>query len=182
MSPWRQYLANNPRAPRASLVQRIQRATLVKLSPPREQLADDLPPLVVGKQYLATMPYNVEVLATFRGWLPSQDDLPSHRNAIGDTYLKPESKLRSLLKARTRSRRNQKELWTITTTCATRSRKSFQAPNNCRKDEFPVGFGVKPRRFRRCPGRIDRAQVSSKIWDVIGSVAYCFDRPFHPSD
>jgi hypothetical protein len=57
-----------------------------------------------------------------------------------------------------------------------------QAPNNCRKDEFPVVFGVKPRRFRRCPDRIDRAQVSSKIWDVIGSVAYCFDRPFHPSD
>ena len=95
---------------------------------------------------------------------------------------KPENKLRSLLKARTRSKRNQRELWTITTTCATRPRKSFQAPNNRRKDEFPVVFGVKPRRFRRCPGRIDRAQVSSKIWDVIGSVAYCFCRPFHPSD
>ena len=33
------------------------------------------------------MPYDLEVLATFRGWLPSQDDLPSHRNAIGDMYL-----------------------------------------------------------------------------------------------
>jgi hypothetical protein len=33
------------------------------------------------------MPYGIEVLATFRGWLPSQDDLPSHRNAIGNLYM-----------------------------------------------------------------------------------------------
>jgi hypothetical protein len=34
------------------------------------------------------MPYdNLEVLATFRGWLASQDDLPSHPKAIGDMYL-----------------------------------------------------------------------------------------------
>ena len=44
--------------------------------------------LTPGEQYTATMPYdNLEVLATFRGWLLSQDDLPSHRNAIGDMYL-----------------------------------------------------------------------------------------------
>ena len=64
------------------------RATLVKLPPPRAQLVGDLSPLIPGKRYLATMPYdNLEVLATFRGWLPSQDDLPSHPNAIGDMYL-----------------------------------------------------------------------------------------------
>jgi hypothetical protein len=34
------------------------------------------------------MPYdNLEVLATFRGWLPSQDDLPSHPNQIGDMFV-----------------------------------------------------------------------------------------------
>jgi hypothetical protein len=61
----------------------------VKLPPPRAPLAGDLPPLVVGQHYLATMPYdnNLEVLMTFKGWLPSQDDLPSHRNAIGDMWL-----------------------------------------------------------------------------------------------
>ena len=43
--------------------------------------------MIPGKQYTATMPYNnLEVLATFRGWLPSQDNLPSHRNQIGDMY------------------------------------------------------------------------------------------------
>jgi hypothetical protein len=80
--------ANNPPAPRATLVQRVPHATLVKLPPPRAQLVSDLPPPVQGQQYLATMPYdNLEVLATFRGWLKSQDDLPSHPNQIGDMYV-----------------------------------------------------------------------------------------------
>jgi hypothetical protein len=88
-SRWKEYLANNPPTPRATFVQHVPRATLVKLpGAPRAQLVGDLPPPVVGRQYLATMPYdNLEVLATFRGWLPSQDDLPSHPNAIGDMYL-----------------------------------------------------------------------------------------------
>jgi hypothetical protein len=47
----------------------------------------DLLPLVVGRQYLAKMPYDLQVLATFRGTLRSQDDLPTHRNAISDMYL-----------------------------------------------------------------------------------------------
>jgi len=36
--------ANNPPAPRATLVHRVPRATLVKLPPPKAQLAGDLPP------------------------------------------------------------------------------------------------------------------------------------------
>jgi hypothetical protein len=80
--------ATIPPAARATLVQRAPRATLVKPPAPRAQLVSDLPPPVQGQQYLATMPYdNLEVLATFRGWLPSQDDLPSHRNAIGDMFV-----------------------------------------------------------------------------------------------
>jgi hypothetical protein len=43
--------------------------------------------MIPGRQYLGTMPYGLEVLTTFRGWRPSQDDLPSHRNAIGDMYM-----------------------------------------------------------------------------------------------
>jgi hypothetical protein len=65
-------------APRAQVVQRrVPRATLVQHSVPRAQLValpPAWPPLFVGGRYLATMPYdNLEVLATFRGWLPSQD-------------------------------------------------------------------------------------------------------------
>jgi hypothetical protein len=89
-SRWKEYLANNPPAPRAVLVQHVPRATLIKMSgAPRAQLAGDLPSPLVGRQYLATMPYddNLEILATYRGALSSQDDLPSHRNSIGDMYL-----------------------------------------------------------------------------------------------
>jgi hypothetical protein len=43
--------------------------------------------MFVGGKYLATMPYGLEVLATYKGSLPSLDMLPSHRNAIGDTYM-----------------------------------------------------------------------------------------------
>jgi hypothetical protein len=85
---WQTSSAGNPPVPRALLVKPAPRAALVKLPPPRAQLAGDLPPLVPGRLYLATMPYdNLEVIATFRGWLPSQHDLPSHPNQIGDMYL-----------------------------------------------------------------------------------------------
>jgi hypothetical protein len=49
--------------------------------------ASDLAPLVVGRQYLGTMPYGLEVLTMFRGALRSQDDLPTHFNHIGDMYI-----------------------------------------------------------------------------------------------
>ena len=83
---WPEYVAQHPNQ---FPYRAAPRATLVKLPPPRAPLAGDLPPLVVGQHYLATMPYdnNLEVLMTFKGWLPSQDDLPSHRNAIGDMWL-----------------------------------------------------------------------------------------------
>jgi hypothetical protein len=42
------------------------------------------PPRFVGGRYLATMPYGLEVLATYRGELDSLDVLPSHGNRIGD--------------------------------------------------------------------------------------------------
>jgi hypothetical protein len=80
-SRWREYLANNPPAPRA---------TLIMLPPLRAQLVrlpSSLPPLIIGKRYLATMPYNLEVLATYRGEMASVDMLPSHRNRIGDTWI-----------------------------------------------------------------------------------------------
>jgi hypothetical protein len=81
---WKAYLAEQQtRVPRAELVKPVPRAELVALPAPRAQLA-----LIPGKQYTATMPYdNLEVLATFRGWLPSQDDLPSHPNHIGDMFV-----------------------------------------------------------------------------------------------
>jgi len=86
-SRWKEYLANNPPAPRAALVIPAPRATLVKLPAPRAQLVRDLPPLSPGRQYLATMPYGLEVLATYRGQLQSQDMLPSSGNQLGDTWV-----------------------------------------------------------------------------------------------
>jgi hypothetical protein len=79
--------AGNPLAPRAVLVQRVPRATLVKPPVPRAQSTSDLPPPVQGQQYLATMPYGLEVLATYRGQLPSEDMLPSSGNQLGDTWV-----------------------------------------------------------------------------------------------
>jgi hypothetical protein len=95
---WAEYIAQHPDqfpyrpapALRATLVQsRAPRAILVKLPTPGTESAGDVSPLVVGQHYLATMPYDngLQVLTTFKGWLPSQDDLPSHPNAIGDMYL-----------------------------------------------------------------------------------------------
>jgi len=85
-------LASNPPAPRTMQAIGVPRAQLAQHSAPRAQLVSlpaSSPPLFVGGKYLATMPYdnNLEVLATFRGWLPSQDDLPSHRNSIGDMFV-----------------------------------------------------------------------------------------------
>jgi len=51
------------------------------------QTEADWPAPIMDQRYLAEMPYGLEVLATYRGELPAQDDLPSHRNAIGDMYL-----------------------------------------------------------------------------------------------
>jgi hypothetical protein len=51
-------------APRAQLVTHsVPRAQLVALPPA-------WPPLFVGGLYLATMPYNLQVLAVYRGELP----------------------------------------------------------------------------------------------------------------
>jgi len=80
----REYLANNPPVPRAVLVKSAPRAQLVKLPPSRTREVGESPPLVIGQHYLATMPYNVEVLATYRGQMDSVDLLPSHGNQIGD--------------------------------------------------------------------------------------------------
>jgi len=84
------HLTITPPVPRAVPVSSVPRAQLVRLPAPRAQVVSPAlrrPPLVPGQHYLGTMPYGVEVLATFRGWLPSQDDLPSHHNAIGDMYV-----------------------------------------------------------------------------------------------
>jgi hypothetical protein len=65
----------------------------MKLPPPRAQLVQlpsqlvQLPPLKIGRLYLATMPYNVEVLATYKGWLASEEMLPSSGNQLGDTWI-----------------------------------------------------------------------------------------------
>ena len=68
----------------------VPRAQLVRHSVPRAQLValpPAWPPLFVGGRYLATMPYGLEVLATYRGERPSQDDLPSQPNRIGDMFV-----------------------------------------------------------------------------------------------
>jgi len=85
---WGEYLTNKAPAPRATLVQpRAPRAQLVRPPVARAQLIPDLPHLIPGQRYLATMPYNLEVLATYRGEMASVDMLPSHRNRIGDMWV-----------------------------------------------------------------------------------------------
>ena len=74
---WQEYIANNPPAPRA---------TLVKLPPPRAQLVR-LPEWKVGEQRPVMMPYHLEALATYGGRLESQDMLPSSGNQLGDTWV-----------------------------------------------------------------------------------------------
>ena len=75
-SRWKAYLANNAPAPRAALV---------KLPPPRAQLVS-LPEWKVGETRPVLMPYNLEVLATCKGRLASEEMLPSSGNALGDTW------------------------------------------------------------------------------------------------
>ena len=65
---------------------RAPRAVLVKLPPPRAQLVR-LPEWKVGETRPVLMPYNLEVLATYRGRLQSQDMLPSIGNQLGDTWV-----------------------------------------------------------------------------------------------
>jgi len=75
---WKSYLAaHQTRAPRAALV---------KLPPPTAQLVR-LPEWKLGETRPVTMPCNLEVLATYRGQLQSQDMLPLSGNQLGDTWV-----------------------------------------------------------------------------------------------
>src|SRR5262249_17853919 len=66
---WQSYLAAQQR--------RAPRAALVKLPPPRAQLIS-LPEWKVGETRPLTMPYNLEVLATYKGQLGSESMLPAN--------------------------------------------------------------------------------------------------------
>src|SRR5215469_14948500 len=80
---WKAYLAEQQtNAPRAELVKPVPRAELLKLPTPRAQLV-----LSPGKQYTATMPYGIEVSATYRGSLGAESMLPQSGNALGDTWI-----------------------------------------------------------------------------------------------
>jgi hypothetical protein len=57
----------------------IPRAALVNPPSPGE--------LQLGNHYLVRMPYDLQVLTTYKGELASVDDLPSHPNHIGDFYM-----------------------------------------------------------------------------------------------
>jgi hypothetical protein len=72
---WQSYIAAH-QAPRAMLV---------KLSPPRAQLVR-LPDWNVGETRPVMMPYNIEVLARYKGRLTSEAILPTDGNSIGDTW------------------------------------------------------------------------------------------------
>jgi hypothetical protein len=61
------------------------RAALVKLPPPRAQLVAI--PLRIGATYTLHMPYNLEVLATFKGFLPAENYLPLQGNEVGDMFV-----------------------------------------------------------------------------------------------
>jgi len=64
----------------------VPRATLIKLPPPRAQLVGL--PLRIGAQYTVHMPYqNLEVLATFKGYLERENLLPTLNNQAGDMYI-----------------------------------------------------------------------------------------------
>jgi hypothetical protein len=64
---WQSYLAAQQ--------QRAPRAALVKLPPPRAHLIS-LPEWKAGETRPVTMPYNLEMLAIYKGRLPSEDMLP----------------------------------------------------------------------------------------------------------
>jgi hypothetical protein len=59
---------------------------LIKLPPPRAQLVR-LPEWRIGEQRPVMMPYNLEVLATYRGRLGSENMLPSSGNMLGDMWV-----------------------------------------------------------------------------------------------
>jgi len=61
------------------------RAVLVQLPVPRAELIR-LPQWQVGEQRVVTMPYGLQVLATYKGRLPTTDILPANGNALGDTW------------------------------------------------------------------------------------------------
>jgi hypothetical protein len=55
------------------------------LPPPKAQLVR-LPEWKVGETQPVLMPYNLEVLATYKGKLASQSMLPVNGNSIGDMW------------------------------------------------------------------------------------------------
>ena len=75
---WKEYLAAQQT--------RASRAELIKLPPPRAQLVR-LPEWRIGEQRPVMMPYNLEVLATYRGRLGSEELLPSSGNLLGDMWV-----------------------------------------------------------------------------------------------
>jgi hypothetical protein len=86
-SRWKNYLATQQqRAPRAALVTPAPRAQLARPPVPRAQLVHSQLP-IIGWQYPVVMPYGLEVLATYRGQLASEDMLPTSGNQLGDTWV-----------------------------------------------------------------------------------------------
>jgi hypothetical protein len=73
--------ATRPTTGRARAPSRADQA-----APPRAQLVR-LPEWRIGEQRPVLMPYNLQVLATLKGRLQSQDVLPSSGNSIGDTWI-----------------------------------------------------------------------------------------------
>jgi hypothetical protein len=65
---------------------RVARATLVKLPPFRDQLIR-LPQWGIRETRPVMMPYNIEVLATYRGDLDFEWQLPTEGNHIGDMWV-----------------------------------------------------------------------------------------------
>jgi hypothetical protein len=61
------------------------RAVLVRMPPPRAELIR-LPEWRIGDERLLTMPYRLEVLATYKGRLESETMLPVAGNAVGDAW------------------------------------------------------------------------------------------------
>jgi hypothetical protein len=61
------------------------RAELTKLPPPKAKLV--AMPWPIGSKKLITMPYNIQVAATFRGVKSSETALPKSGNRIGDFWM-----------------------------------------------------------------------------------------------
>ena len=86
MSAWREYITQHPE--QFPYAKAAPRATLVKLPEyaPRAQLLR-LPEWRIGEARPVVMPYNLEVLATYRGRLGAESMLPSSGNALGDMWV-----------------------------------------------------------------------------------------------